>query len=279
MMRYEFRPMRSLIYVDVCREQYRHKLQHWLYGHHVEDSISKFGPYVMKYAFYNALPVPPEGERFGTRRMQMTEHYWLLNEMKPEMKNNAISEYMPLEVLRWQGCVPDQDTGDSQLTGDEGRAVGGENGCPPFVFAHIPINWEDDLKGAGRLIGDGPNYRWQFVMRYPDSITPEEGDRWFYEEMVPYFQQRDETVRMLSSRILQDVVGCKFHRAVEIWFDGPEEWYAAAVEGATAMKKPSWAQQDVFPFLTSQFHIVGMFLTDIASSDNLTQFRGYFPMR
>lgn len=29
----------------------------------------------MKYAFYNALPTPPEGERFGTRRMQMTEHY------------------------------------------------------------------------------------------------------------------------------------------------------------------------------------------------------------
>lgn len=60
-MSVEFRPMRSVIYVDVCREEYRHRLQHWLYGHHIQDSISNFGPYVTKYAFYNALPVPPEG--------------------------------------------------------------------------------------------------------------------------------------------------------------------------------------------------------------------------
>ena len=56
-MSVEFRPMRSVIYVDVCREEYRHRLQHWLYGHHIQDSISNFGPYVTKYAFYNALPV------------------------------------------------------------------------------------------------------------------------------------------------------------------------------------------------------------------------------
>ena len=92
-MSVEFRPMRSVIYVDVCREEYRHRLQHWLYGHHIQDSISNFGPYVTKYAFYNALPVPPEGERFGTRRMQMTEHYWLVNEMEPEMRNKAIAEF------------------------------------------------------------------------------------------------------------------------------------------------------------------------------------------
>ena len=50
-MSVEFRPMRSVIYVDVCREEYRHRLQHWLYGHHIQDSISNFGPYVTKYAF------------------------------------------------------------------------------------------------------------------------------------------------------------------------------------------------------------------------------------
>ena len=32
-------------------------------------------------------------------------------------------------------------------------------------------------------------------------------------------------------------------------------------------------------FLKSNFNIVGMFLTDIPTSDNLTQFRGYITMR
>lgn len=141
----------------LCREEYRHRLQHWLYGHHIQDSISNFGPYVTKYAFYNALPVPPEGERFGTRRMQMTEHYWLVNEMEPEMRNKAIAEYMPMDVLRWQGCVPDTDeTPHENLDGDVGRSIGGDNGCPPFVFAHVPISWEEDFKGKAAWCATAP---------------------------------------------------------------------------------------------------------------------------
>lgn len=278
-MAVSFCPMRSIIYVDVCREEYRHRLQYWLYGHHIQESISAFGPYVTKYAFYNALPVPPEGERFGTRRMQMTEHYWLLNEMQPEMRNKALSEYMPLDVLRWQGCVPDVDTSDATIDGDAGRSVGGDNGCPPFVFAHVPINWEEDFKGKGRMVMDGPNYRWQFVIRYPEDISVEDGEAWFHNEVVPYFTGRPEVNRFLSSRIMQDVVGCPFQRLVELWFDGPEEWYTAAVREAGALRRPAWAQQTAFPFLKPQFNIAGMFLTDIPTADNLTQYHGYITMR
>ena len=123
---------------------------------------------------------------------------------------------------------------------------------------------------------DGPNYRWQFVVQWPDE---EAGEKWFNEVFVPCFQNRPEVTRMVSSRIYQDVAGCKFHRLVEMWFDGPEEWYAAAVEGTKDMAKPAWAQQEQFPFLKSNYNIVGMFLSDMATSDNLTQYRGYITMR
>ena len=275
-MAFDYRPMRSVIYVDCVREEYRHRLQHWLYAIHIPDSISKFGPYVTKYAFYNALPVPPEGERFGTRRMQMTEHYWMVNEISPEMSVNAFAERMPLDVLRWQGMVPDVDTLPAvNLDGDAARASGGGD-MPPFVFAHVPINWENDYKGKGRTVDDGPNYRWQFVVQWPDA---EAGEKWFNEVFVPYFQNRPEVNRFVSSKIYPDVVGCQFNRLVEIWFDGPEEWYTAAVEGTKDMPKPEWAQQEQFPFLKSNFNIVGMFLSDMAASDNLTQYRGYLVMR
>jgi hypothetical protein len=270
--------MRSLIFVDCVREEYRHRLQHWLYAIHVPDSISKFGQYCNKYAFYNALPTPPEGERFGTRRMQLTEHYWMLNEITPEMSVNTFTERMPVEVLRWQGMIPDDDVDLSKVAnmdGDEHRKSGGGD-MPPFVFAHMPINWQDDYKGKGRTIADGPNYRWLFVLNFPD---PEEGEKWFQEVFVPYFQNRPEVNRFVSSKIYPDVVGCKFQRAVEMWFDGPEEWYTAAVEGTRDMAKPEWAQQEQFPFLKSNYNIVGVFLTDMATSDNLTQYRGYIPMR
>ena len=96
---------------------------------------------------------------------------------------------------------------------------------------------------------------------------------------MPYFQNRPEVNRFVSSKIYPDVVGCKFQRLVELWFDGPEEWYAAAVEGTKDMVKPEWAQQEQFPFLKPNFNIVSMFLSDMASSDNLTQYRGYITMR
>ena len=83
----------------------------------------------------------------------------------------------------------------------------------------------------------------------------------------------------MSSKIYHDVVGCQFHRLVELWFDGPEEWYQAAVEGTKVLEKPDWAQQEQFPFLKSNYNIVGMFLSDMAASDNLTQYRGYITMR
>lgn len=281
-MSFEFRPMRSVIYVDCVREEYRHRLQHWLYNVHVPDSISKFTPYVMKYAFYNALPTPPEGERFGTRRMQMTEHYWLLNELTPEMHNNVLSEYATPEVLRWQGMIPDSDEFIEMMKhapavdADDARASGGNDMIPPFVFAHVPINWQDDYKGKGRTANDGPNYRWQFVLRWPDA---EAGEKWFQEVFVPYFQGRDEVNRFVSSKIYPDVMGCQFNRLVEMWFDGPDEWYTAVVEGTKDMAAPDWAQEPQFPFLKSNFYIVGMFLTDMAACDNMTQYRGCFTMR
>ena len=206
----------------------------------------------------------------------MTEHYWMVNEISPEMSVNAFAERMPLDVLRWQGMVPDVDTLPAvNLDGDAARASGGGD-MPPFVFAHVPINWENDYKGKGRTVDDGPNYRWQFVVQWPDA---EAGEKWFNEVFVPYFQNRPEVNRFVSSKIYPDVVGCQFNRLVEMWFDGPEEWYTAAVEGTKDMPKPEWAQQEQFPFLKSNFNIVGMFLSDMAASDNLTQYRGYLQMR
>lgn len=286
-MSIEFQPMRSLIYVDVVKEDYRHMLKHWLYYHHVPESMSQFGPYVSKYAFYPALPTPPDGERFGTYRMQLTEHYWMVNPLTPEFKNKAMTEYFPLDVLKWQGTIPDDNEvavlegkeTEKMASGDAARSTGGDNGMPPFIWAFVPISWEEDFKGSGRTMEDGPNYRWQFVMKYPDGVSLQEGDKWFYEEVVPKFQESPDVTRMLSSKIIQEVNNCPYQRVVEMWFNCPSGWHRTAVEKAKEIKKPSWAKYDQFPYLNPKFEISSLFLTDIPESDNYTQYRGYISMR
>lgn len=275
----EFEPMRSLIYVDVCKEKYRHKLQYWLHYYHVPESISTFGPYVTKYAFYPTLPTPSDGELYGPARMQLTEHYWLVNPMQPAFNVRTYSEYFPKDVLVWQGTIPEDST-EERFDGDDARSSGGDNGCPPFVMAFVPMCWETELKGKGRTIVEGPNYRFQFVVKFPEGITNEVGDEWLMNDVLPEFVKMDEVKRIITSKIIQEVSHCPFYRVVEMWFDGPEEWHEAMVEKAKDIKAPVWAKDgDVFPFLKSRFEIASLFLTDITAFDNMTSHRGYITMR
>ncbi len=282
-----FEPMRSLIFVDVAKEDYRIKLENWLYRYHIQDSISQFGPYVSKYAFYAALPVPPGGERYGTYKMQLTEHYWLVNFKYTLDKPKALTEFFPKNVLKWQGNIPDDDikTVDKNdidnIEGDSARSTKGYNhkGTVPFIFAFIPVWWEDDFKGKERTVEDGPNYRWQFVIKYPEKVNIEKGDIWFKEEFIPAFKELKETTRILSSKVMKDVNNCEFDRVVEIWFECQSDWLSAVEKAGKIVAKPSWAQTEDFPYLTKYYGISSMFLSDIPKTDNLTQYRGYITMR
>lgn len=122
-----YQPLRSLIYVDCVKEEYRHKLQHWLYYYHAPESIAKFEPWVTKYAFYNALPTPPQGERFGTYRMQLTEHYWMVNPMSQESLVNSLNEYFPIDAMIWQGTL-------TENAKEEGFMADGEAAVLPVVI-------------------------------------------------------------------------------------------------------------------------------------------------
>ena len=66
-MAVSYQPMRSLIYVDVVKEDYRHKLKHWLHRYHIADSISQFGPYV------NQIRLLP-GPSHPARRRKIRDH-------------------------------------------------------------------------------------------------------------------------------------------------------------------------------------------------------------
>ena len=155
---FKFEPMRSLIYVDCVSEDYRPKLQRWLYKTHIPDSISQFEPYVTKYAFYPSFPIPPQGDRFGYVRMQLTEHHWLVSDLDPRLEIKAIAETFPMDVLVWQGQIPAAAHTDAQIDtdGDAGNAARKSNNAEgnPFIFAFLPMWWEKDLKGKGRTIED-----------------------------------------------------------------------------------------------------------------------------
>lgn len=290
---FKFEPMRSLIYVDCANEDYRPNLQRWLYKTHIPDSISQFEPYVTKYAFYPSFPTPPEGERFGYARQQLTEHHWLVSDLDPRLGIKAIAETFPPEVLLWQGNItpeilemmkngpapgaeaPAEEQGD---IGNEARQTNVEGGNP-FIFCFLPMWWEEDIKGAGRCIEDGANYRWNLAIGYPEGVSKEEGDKWLYEEVLPIFKDAPEVTRILASNVKKEINGCVMDKVLEIWFENQSGWYKVAVEGTKDLKKPAWAQQDQFPFLKPYHNICSVCVSDFTMSNNLKNYHGYLPMR
>jgi hypothetical protein len=156
---------------------------------------------------------------------------------------------------------------------------GSRDGYHPIVFSFAPIFWEDDFKGEGRLTDAGPNYRWLFLLKYPDGVSIDEGDAWFKEVFAPEVCANPEVNRMISSRQLDDPRINPFQRIAEIWFDDSEGWRRAIAQKAAQYTKPAWATWDRFPFFEPYKDFVGIFILDRPDSDHLQQWRGYITTR
>ena len=48
--------------------------------------------------------------------------------------------------------------------------------------------WEKDLKGKGRTIEDGANYRFNMTIGFPEGVDKAEGEKWLFEKVVPILQ-------------------------------------------------------------------------------------------
>ena len=280
---FKFEPMRSLIYVDCAKEDYRPSLNRWLYKTHVPESISQFEPYVTKYAFYPTFPIPPEGNRFGYARMQLTEHHWLVSDLDPRLGIKALAETFPPDVLVWQGNLPASAITGKQIetegdAGNEARQTAVED-ANPFIFCFLPMWWEEDIKGKGRTIEDGANYRWNVSIGFPDGVDKAEGEKWLREQVIPIFEKAPECHRILLSRVKKDVNGCVMDFVMEFWFENQSGWYKVAVEDTKALAKPSWAEQDAFPFLKPYHRICSGAVPDFTMSNNFVNYHGYIPMR
>lgn len=145
-------------------------------------SMERFIPsfclaYVLTF-FINFLPVGMIGFKFASKHAEdNTFKFGLLANMIIALYK-ALTEFFPKDVLVWQNNIPDEGKShliekgkEENFEGDDARSTKGneELGTVPFIFAFVPVWWEEDFKGEGRTVEDGPNYRWQFMVRYPEG--------------------------------------------------------------------------------------------------------------
>jgi hypothetical protein len=117
------------------------------------------------------------------------------------------------------------------------------------------------------------------MVKYPEGVSAEEGDKWLKEEFIPAWTSHDGCTRCVSSKIKKEVNGCDFDRIVEMWFECQSAWVDASKAAAEKCAKPAWAETEDFPYFKKSYGISGIFLSDYARSDNLQQYHGYITMR
>ena len=284
MSEFQFQPMRSLIYVNCVKEDFRPKLQAWLYQTHVPDSIALFEPYCTKYAFYPSFPIPEGAENYGYAKMQLTEHHWLINDCDPRVAIKAVTERFPMEVMVWQGMLPESALSGKQLeadgedVGNKARSMKNEEGNP-FIYCFLPMWWERNIKGAGRTLDDGPNYRFNMAIGFPEGVDKEEGEKWLFEKVVPVMEKADECTRIVASRVKKEINGCPMDFVLECWFEHESGWKKVMVEDMKQVEKPAWAMTDTFPYLKPYHNVISVAVADFTMSNMLKNYHGYVPMR
>jgi hypothetical protein len=206
----------------------------------------------------------------------MTEHYWLFNIFQSKGTGMptglAFGEEYPDDFMEMTTQPPSKVLRQSGWQGSR-------EGYHPVVFSFAPVFWEDDFKGEGRLTDAGPNFRWLFMLTYPEGVSEDEGDRWFKEVFAPEVCANPEVNRFISSRLLDDPRINPFQRVADVWFDDSEGWRKAIVERAGSYTKPEWATWDKFPYIEPYKAFVGVFILDRPDSDHLQQWRGYITTR
>lgn len=277
MIRPDNPPFRSYILNAVKDDSYLPEAYRWLYKYHVEDSIAKLRPYCNSYCTYRALPIPPDGEDYGTYNWIMTEHHWMYNPSVywgPEGRVNILNEVFDESYLIATNQPPRNSLRDSAWQGSR-------DGYHPIVYTAAPLFWEKDFKGAQRTIADGANFRWLMIFKYPKGVSREEGDEWFLTRLAPQIAALDGVNRFVTSRTLDQTpfIPDTWHRVAEVWFDNSRVWHDCIVKNADQFAKPAWANYDVFPYLEPYRDFTGIFLLDRPESDHFNQYRGYIPTR
>ena len=105
---------------------------------------------------------------------------------------NAITEIWPKNYNRMIG-----NPENSEKRADWSPQSNPNAHSPAFVFTNRRIN--DEIKGGGNTtVNDGSFFRFVIAMKYPDGVSQEEGEKWFYESFIPAMKKQKDLLRGFS---------------------------------------------------------------------------------
>ena len=195
---------------------------------HSKEVVRSVGPWLRRYETFRSLEFPPDAVRFGAVRGRLTELWY----------NN---------VDEWQEARPYERPYTAPPGGWE--SFFGTR----LAVTMVPAMPTDDFLGKEPLPEERPILRWYQVLRYPEGVTPEDGEAWYLKTHAQEVKQQPGLLRFISHRKVPNVpFRTPWHRVSELWYEDFAAW-REGIKSAERCTQPPWGGQYPFVKMVSAF--------------------------
>lgn len=139
-----------------------------------------------------------------------------------------------------------------------------------FTNCMVPANPTERFYDTRPHPAQTPIVRWIAVIRYPDGVSVEEGEKWFLEVHAKEAAKQPGLLKFLSYRAasIKDginmsgdgdqemppgAMGPSWVRVLEYWYTDLDAWRKAVLESPPEYTKPSWGGEYPFVEMISTF--------------------------
>ncbi len=230
-------------------------IDQWYRQFHGPEWLRYWGPYMTRYDTFKSFQPPAEAVTlFGAYNHRVTDQWFISYDHWKEAMQGVGGQTAPSRA---------------ELSEPNANA-------PQIAITVIPARPTEDFLGRDLVPGTKNVLRWFILFRYPDGVTPDEGDKWFLDVHAKEVMRQPGLIRYFSHRTVDsnqpdrpNAVGRQrqWHRLVEQWYEDIGSWRKAVIESDLKYTPPPWAQVAEQPFLKPFTNFVSTFIGEVPDID------------
>jgi hypothetical protein len=204
----------------------------WYFRFHSKEVVRFWGPWMRRYETYRAHDPPADAKRFGAVDGRLTEIWF-----------NNMDDFTEADTYRRPYTMPSWRPGAAALT-------------------IVPAMPTEDFLGKEPTPEEKTILRWLCVFKYPDSVSLEDGERWYLRVHSQEVKQQPGLLRYVSHRSIvvekhekHGPFPTPWQRVSELWYEDFATWRKAVIDSPPRYTVPPWG--GTYPFVDMVSIFVG----------------------
>lgn len=198
----------------------------WYFRYHSKEVVRYVGPWLRRYETYKSYPPPEEAKRFGAVGGFTTELWYA-----------SVSDFIEAGA-NFKTYTPPPGGWDLALG-------------PVTIVPAVPSEY---FLGRELVPPEKPILRWYRIIKYPEGVSLEDGEKWYLEIYVKEIMKQVGLLKYISHRVLeQPPIKTPWHRVEELWYENMDAWHRTVIESPPYYSKPSWDKVEPFVDMVSTF--------------------------